>query len=71
MEPSTTEIPSAIRRLDPDGSLRVVAGAGPLADEVEDFLAFVQPVEIGVNGRVARSGEPAMVNDTRLDSDYL
>jgi putative nucleotidyltransferase with HDIG domain len=62
---------AVVQRLDGDGSLRVVAGAGPLAEEVEDFLAVEQPVEIGVNGRVARSGEPAMVNDTRLDSDYL
>ena len=62
---------AVIQRLDPDGSLRVVAGAGPLAEEVDDFLALVQPVEVGVNGRVARSGEPAMVDDTGLDSDYL
>lgn len=62
---------AVIQRLDPDGSLRVVAGAGPLAEQEEDFLALVQPVEVGVNGRVARSGRPAMVNDTRLDSDYL
>ena len=48
-----------------------VVVSGPLAEEVDDFLAVEQPVEIGVNGRVARSGEPAMVNDTRLDSDYL
>ena len=62
---------AVVQRLDPDGSLRVVAGAGPLAEEVEDFLALEQPVEVGVNGRVARTGEPTMVNDTRLDSDYL
>jgi putative nucleotidyltransferase with HDIG domain len=62
---------AVVQRLDPDGCLRVVAAAGPLAEEVGDFLALVQPVEIGVNGRVARSGRPAMVNDTRLDSDYL
>jgi putative nucleotidyltransferase with HDIG domain len=62
---------AVVQRLDPDGSLRVVAGAGPLAEEVDDFLAMVQPVEVGVNGRVARSGQPAMINDTRLDSDYL
>jgi putative nucleotidyltransferase with HDIG domain len=61
---------AVVQRLDTDGSLRVVAAAGPLAKEV-DFLALVQPVEIGVNGRVARSGRAAMVNDTRLDSDYL
>jgi putative nucleotidyltransferase with HDIG domain len=69
--PRTDAFPSWSRRLDPDGSLRVVAGAGPLAEEVDDFLAMVQPVELGVNGRVARSGRPAMVNDTCLDSDYL
>ncbi len=62
---------AVVQRLDPDGHLRVVAGAGPLAEEVDDFLALEQPVEVGVNGRVARSGRPAMVNDTRLDSDYL
>jgi len=62
---------AVIQRLDPDGSLRVVAGAGPLAEQVDDFLALEQPVEVGVNGRVARTGRPAMVNDTRLDSDYL
>lgn len=62
---------AVVQRLDPDDSLRVVAGAGPLAEEVEDFLALVQPVGVGVNGRVARSGRAAMINDTRLDSDYL
>ena len=62
---------AVIQRLDPDASLRVVAGAGPLAERVDDFLAHEQPVEVGVNGRVAHSGRPAMVNDTRLDSDYL
>jgi putative nucleotidyltransferase with HDIG domain len=62
---------AVVQRLDGDGSLRVVAGAGPLAEEFGGFLALEQPVEVGVNGRVVRSGRPAMVNDTRLDSDYL
>jgi putative nucleotidyltransferase with HDIG domain len=62
---------AVVQRLDPDGLLRVVDGAGPLATEVADFLAREQPVEVGVNGRVARTGRAAMVNDTRLDSDYL
>jgi putative nucleotidyltransferase with HDIG domain len=62
---------AVVQRLDPDGRLRVVDGAGPLATEVADFLAREQPVEVGVNGRVARTGRAAMVNDTRLDSDYL
>jgi putative nucleotidyltransferase with HDIG domain len=61
---------AVVQRLDPDGYLRVVTAAGPLAD-TDDFLEREQPVEMGVNGRVARSGRAAMVNDTRLDSDYL
>jgi putative nucleotidyltransferase with HDIG domain len=61
---------AVVQRLDPDGLLRVVDGAGPLAS-APDFLALEQPVDIGVNGRVVRSGRAAMVNDTRLDSDYL
>jgi putative nucleotidyltransferase with HDIG domain len=62
---------AVVQRLDPDGVLRVVGAAGPLAEQVGDFLALEQAVERGVNGRVARTGRPAMVNDTRLDPDYL
>jgi len=61
---------AVVQRLDPDGCLRVVTAAGPLAED-DAFLEHEQPVEIGVNGRVARSGRAAMINDTRLDSDYL
>jgi putative nucleotidyltransferase with HDIG domain len=61
---------AVVQRLDGDGYLRVVTAAGPLA-EGGCFLAREQPVEVGVNGRVARTGRAAMVNDTRLDSDYL
>lgn len=62
---------AVIQRLDADGVLRVVAGAGPLAQGTADFLARTQSVTEGVNGRVARSGEAALVPDTRLDPDYL
>jgi putative nucleotidyltransferase with HDIG domain len=62
---------AVVQRLDGDGVLRVVAAAGPLAEETDDFLAIEQRIEDGVNGRVARTGRPAMVNDTRLDLDYL
>ncbi|MGI8594826.1 MAG: diguanylate cyclase [Solirubrobacteraceae bacterium] len=62
---------AVIQRLDPDGVLRVVAGAGPLAEGTSDFLALTQSVTEGVNGRVARTGEAALVPDTRLDPDYL
>jgi putative nucleotidyltransferase with HDIG domain len=61
---------AVVQRLDPDGILRVVSAAGPLADKA-GFLAVEQPVERGVNGRVARTGRPAMVNDTTRDPDYL
>jgi HD-GYP domain-containing protein (c-di-GMP phosphodiesterase class II) len=61
---------AVVQRLDGDGCLRVVTAAGPLAER-EDFLEREQPIELGVNGRVARSGRAVMVNDTRLDSDYL
>lgn len=62
---------AVIQRLDPDGVLRVVAGEGPLAEMTSDFLAVEQPIDRGVNGRVARTGAPALVLDTRLDEDYL
>ena len=55
---------AVVQRLDAhDATLRVVAAAGPLADE-PDFLAYEQPVHEGVNGRVARTGEPAVIPDT-------
>jgi putative nucleotidyltransferase with HDIG domain len=62
---------AVVQRLDPDGVLRVVSAAGPLAEELNNFLALEQAVEHGVNGRVARTGRPAMVNDTHRDPDYL
>ncbi|HEY2477956.1 MAG TPA: HD domain-containing phosphohydrolase [Solirubrobacterales bacterium] len=62
---------AVVQRLDPDGVLRVVSLAGPSSAEVEDLLAHGQQVEVGVNGRVARTGRPALVNDTAHDADYL
>ncbi|HEX3359926.1 MAG TPA: GAF domain-containing protein, partial [Solirubrobacterales bacterium] len=60
---------AVVQRLDPDGVLRVVALAGPSAAEVENLLARGQRVEVGINGRVARTGRPALVNDTSVDPD--
>jgi putative nucleotidyltransferase with HDIG domain len=62
---------AVIQRLDPDGSLRVVASAGPLAGVMAEFLLLEQPMTAGVNGRVALSSTPALVSDTRLDPDYI
>jgi diguanylate cyclase (GGDEF)-like protein len=61
---------AVIQRLDDDRILRVVAAAGPLAQS-DDFLAHEQPLQEGVNGRVARTGQPAVIPDTTLDPDYL
>ena len=62
---------AAVQRLDPDGVLRLIAGRGPLADVMTEFLLTEQPVSEGVNGRVARSGVTALVADTRADRDYV
>jgi HD-GYP domain-containing protein (c-di-GMP phosphodiesterase class II) len=62
---------AAIQRLDADGTLRLVAGAGPLAEVMTEFLLLEQPLHQGVNGRVARSGTTALVLDTLADPDYI
>jgi diguanylate cyclase (GGDEF)-like protein len=61
---------AVVQRLDADEILRVVAAAGPLAAH-DDFLAYEQPIQEGVNGRVARTGQPAIIADTTTDPDYL
>ncbi len=60
-----------INRLDEDEVLRVVAAAGRLTEDGVQLLAWEQPVGTGVNGRVARTGERSLVDDTRLDPDYV
>jgi HD-GYP domain-containing protein (c-di-GMP phosphodiesterase class II) len=62
---------AAIQRVDGDGMLRLVASAGPLAEVMTEFLLVEQPIQEGVNGRVARSGSTALVPDTRKDDDYV
>ncbi len=62
---------AVVQRLDPDGMLRLLAGRGPLADVMTEFLLTEQPVSEGINGRVARSGLTALVPETRNDPDYL
>jgi hypothetical protein len=42
---------AVVQRLDADGVLRVVAGAGPLTEDSADHLAWEQPLGVGVNGR--------------------
>jgi HD-GYP domain-containing protein (c-di-GMP phosphodiesterase class II) len=62
---------AAIQRLDDDGVLRLIAGRGPLAEVMTEFLLTEQPVSEGVNGKVARCGHTALVPDTRADPDYI
>jgi putative nucleotidyltransferase with HDIG domain len=61
---------AAIHRLDED-VLRLVASRGELAGVMNEFLLVEQSVEAGVNGRVARTGETALVTDTLSDLDYI
>jgi HD-GYP domain-containing protein (c-di-GMP phosphodiesterase class II) len=62
---------AAIQRVDDDGVLRLIAGAGPLAEVMTEFLLVEQSVLEGVNGRVARSGATALITDTQSDDDYV
>jgi HD-GYP domain-containing protein (c-di-GMP phosphodiesterase class II) len=61
---------AAIQRLE-GSTLHLLAGCGPLADVMAEFLIVEQPISEGVNGRVARTGAPALVGDTRADPDYV
>jgi diguanylate cyclase (GGDEF)-like protein len=62
---------AVISRLDRDGFLRVVAGAGRLTEDDTNYVVREQSVDTGVNGRVARTGKLALIDDTRLDPDYI
>jgi len=62
---------ATVQRLDDDGVLRLVAGRGPLAEVMTEFLLTEQPAAQGVNGRVALTGVTALVPDTREDPDYI
>ena len=62
---------AVVHRLEDDGMLRIVAGAGPLTESDAEFLAWEQSIHQGVNGRVARTGKIAVIDDTRCDPDYL
>jgi diguanylate cyclase (GGDEF)-like protein/putative nucleotidyltransferase with HDIG domain len=59
------------QRLDPDGVLRPLVGAGDLVHEMPGFYGWEQSLYEGINGRVARTGEPALVADTQADPDFL
>jgi putative nucleotidyltransferase with HDIG domain len=48
-----------------------VAGAGDLVHEMSSFDDWTQSLREGINGRVARTGEPALIADTRQDPDFL
>jgi putative nucleotidyltransferase with HDIG domain len=60
----------ALGRVDGD-VLRVVSVAGPLAEDRGRFIIQEFPLSRGVSGRVARTGQTALVTDTREDPDYI
>ena len=60
-----------INRIHDDETLRPVAGAGDLVHELSDWQEWRQSLHEGINGRVARTGEPALIAETRLDPDFL
>ncbi len=62
---------AVVQRLDADGMLRPLVGAGDLVHEMADFYSWEQSLYEGINGRVARTGEPALVADTQFDPDFL
>ena len=63
---------AVVHRLDRhDETLRLVAVAGQLASALDDIGQWAQSLRTGVLGRVARTGEPMMVHDTRLDPDFV
>jgi diguanylate cyclase (GGDEF)-like protein/putative nucleotidyltransferase with HDIG domain len=62
---------TVILRADPDGMLRAVAGAGPLVRELASVEVLGLPMGEGIVGRVARTGEPAVVQDTERDPHYV
>jgi putative nucleotidyltransferase with HDIG domain len=61
----------AIGRIDGGDILRTIVGAGPLAEDQGRFIISEFPVNRGVSGRVVRTGETALVPDTRVDPDYI
>ncbi|HEY7629619.1 MAG TPA: HD domain-containing phosphohydrolase, partial [Thermoleophilaceae bacterium] len=63
---------AVILRIHEDGKLRPVAGAGDLVHEMAvDFERWEQTLNQGIAGRVARTGEPALIVDTSLDPDFV
>ncbi|HWT93007.1 MAG TPA: HD domain-containing phosphohydrolase, partial [Solirubrobacteraceae bacterium] len=60
-----------VQRIDAEaGLLRTVAVGGTIT-EGRDVPLWTQPLSVGIGGRVARTGQVALVHDTALDPDYL
>jgi putative nucleotidyltransferase with HDIG domain len=62
---------AVVQRIDPDGMLRPAAGTGELVARMAAFERWEQGLDHGINGRVARTGEPALVHDTARDPHYI
>jgi putative nucleotidyltransferase with HDIG domain len=60
---------AAVLRLDPDRMLRAVGAAGELIRSLDH--TWEQSIDGGINGRVARTGEPALVHETARDPHFL
>jgi putative nucleotidyltransferase with HDIG domain len=60
-----------IYRIYDDGMLRLLAVRGRMLEESSDPTRWEKSVHEGVNGRVARTGEPALVPDTSEDPDFV
>jgi diguanylate cyclase (GGDEF)-like protein/putative nucleotidyltransferase with HDIG domain len=60
-----------ILRLDEDDRLRPVASAGPLTGHFDAGRDWSLSTDEGVTGRVARTGEPALLRETHDDPDFL
>ncbi len=59
-----------VSKIHPDG-IRLLAGAGPLWEELKDPASWCQELGEGVVGRAGRTGEPALIGDTRRVPEFL
>lgn len=59
-----------VMRIDGD-QLGTVASGGPRVDRHPELRDWSQPLQAGISGRAARTGESVLVEDTAGDPDYV